>query len=94
TAVAHPSVSEDGGYLYFVSDMPGGVGGLDIWRAKLGGDEVMHIENMGKEINTAEDEMFPLSEKTGPCILLQEAGPVWEDWIYLRQHLTEKEGGR
>lgn len=75
TAVAHPSVSADGSYLYFVSDMPGGVGGLDIWRAKLGGDEVMYIENMGKEINTAEDEMFPFIREDGSLYFASRGWP-------------------
>lgn len=56
---AHPSISPTGDFLYFVSDMPGGYGGKDIWRAGLFGDEVSYIENLGPEINTAGDEMFP-----------------------------------
>lgn len=56
---AHPSISPKGDFLYFVSDMPGGYGGKDIWRAGMFGDEVSYIENMGADINTAGDEMFP-----------------------------------
>lgn len=56
---AHPSISPTGDFLYFVSDMPGGYGGKDIWRAGLFGNEVSYIENLGPEINTAGDEMFP-----------------------------------
>ncbi|NDW18014.1 hypothetical protein D0T53_03670 [Dysgonomonas sp. 216] len=56
---AHPSPCPSGEYLYFVSDMKGGYGGKDIWRARLFGDEVDYIENLGPEINTAGDEMFP-----------------------------------
>ncbi len=60
---AHPSVSPCGNYLYFVSDMPGGMGGKDIWRATLkkrgGTMEVEAIKNLGPEINTPGDEMFP-----------------------------------
>ncbi|MDE7381660.1 MAG: OmpA family protein [Muribaculaceae bacterium] len=58
SAVGHPSVSPDGTYLYFASDMPGGYGGKDIWRINLkerGGS----LENLGPQINTAGDEMFP-----------------------------------
>lgn len=58
SAVGHPAVSADGTYLYFTSDMPGGYGGKDIWRINLkerGGS----LENMGPEINTPGDEMFP-----------------------------------
>ena len=57
---AHPSISSTGEYLYFVSDMLGGYGGKDIWRAKLTNDiEPMFIENLGPVINTPADEMFP-----------------------------------
>lgn len=58
SAVGHPAVSPDGKYLYFSSDMPGGYGGKDIWR--IGIDERKGtLENMGPEINTPGDEMFP-----------------------------------
>lgn len=57
---AHPAVSPDGRWLYFVSDMPGGEGGLDIWRAQLRtANDVSFIENLGPAINTQGDEMFP-----------------------------------
>lgn len=56
---AHPAISATGEFLYFVSDMPGGYGGKDIWRARLIGDLVETVENMGPQINTAGDEMFP-----------------------------------
>ncbi len=58
---AHPSVSSSGDYLYFVSDMPGGYGGKDIWRAGISGNVVTFYENLGPEINTPADEMFPYS---------------------------------
>lgn len=58
TAVGHPSVSPDGKYLYFSSDMPGGYGGLDIWRINLV-DKGGSLENLGPEINSAGNESFP-----------------------------------
>ncbi|WP_430813494.1 OmpA family protein [Carboxylicivirga sp. RSCT41] len=58
--VAHPAISPDGETLYFVSDMPGGQGGKDIWKAKKGGEGGWgEPVNMGSVINTAGDEMFP-----------------------------------
>lgn len=57
--MAHPSISPSGEFLYFVSDIKGGYGGKDIWRASMIGDEINYIENLGPEINTAGDEMFP-----------------------------------
>lgn len=58
SAFGHPAVSPDGTYLYFASDMPGGFGGKDIWRINLK-DRVGSLENMGEQINTSGDEMFP-----------------------------------
>lgn len=58
SAVGHPAVSPDGRYLYFASDMPGGFGGKDIWRINLI-DKGGSLENMGPQINTPGDEMFP-----------------------------------
>lgn len=58
SAVGHPAVSPDGRYLYFASDMPGGYGGKDIWRIRLD-ERVGSLENLGDQINTSGDEMFP-----------------------------------
>lgn len=60
SAVGHPAVSPDGTYLYFTSDMPGGYGGLDIWRINLK-ERSGSLENLGPEINTPGDEVFPYS---------------------------------
>lgn len=59
TALGHPSVSPDGKYLYYVSDVVGGYGGKDIFRSRLVGNDFGPMENLGPEINTAGDEMFP-----------------------------------
>jgi peptidoglycan-associated lipoprotein len=63
---AHPSLSADGTLLYFVSDRPGGYGGKDIWVAKdKGGGSFDKPENLGPEINTPGDEMFPFIRENG-----------------------------
>lgn len=60
TALGHPSISPDGKYLYYVSDAVGGLGGKDIFRSKvLGNNSFGPMENLGEEINTAGDELFP-----------------------------------
>ena len=59
TALAHPSVSPDGRWLYFVSDAVGGQGGKDIFRARINGNDFGPMENLGPEINTPGDEVFP-----------------------------------
>ncbi|MCM1290888.1 MAG: OmpA family protein [Prevotella sp.] len=58
SAVGHPAVSPDGKWLYFASDMPGGYGGKDIWRIRLD-ERAGSLENLGSDINTPGDEMFP-----------------------------------
>ncbi|MDD2961948.1 MAG: OmpA family protein [Muribaculaceae bacterium] len=58
SAYGHPAISADGKSLYFSSDMPGGFGGKDIWRISLT-ERAGSLENMGEQINTAGDEMFP-----------------------------------
>lgn len=59
TALGHPAVSPDGKYLYFVSDAVGGYGGKDIFRARMLGNSFGPMENLGPQINTPGDEMFP-----------------------------------
>ena len=65
SSFAHPAVSPDGLWLYFVSDMPGGLGGLDIWRAQLTAAGVGVVENVGAPVNTPGDEMFPTFRPNG-----------------------------
>ena len=62
---AHPAVSPDGEWLYFTSDMPGGMGGYDIWRIRLTTSGVGGVENLGEPINTPGDEMFPTFRPNG-----------------------------
>ena len=56
---AHPTLSPDGKFLYFVSDLPGGYGGKDIWRSAKDGGSYGAPVNLGPTINTPGDEMFP-----------------------------------
>ena len=62
---AHPAPNADGDFLYFVSDMPGGYGGYDIWRVPLNGHGVGAVENLGPDINTTGNEMFPTLRPNG-----------------------------
>lgn len=62
---AHPAVSPDGQWLYFVSDMPGGHGGKDIWRISVEGKVLGGAECLPAPINTPGDEMFPTFRSNG-----------------------------
>jgi len=72
---AHPAVSPDGMWLYFVSDMPGGLGGYDIWRAELTTNGVGAVENLGEPINTAGDELFPTFRPNGDLYFSSNGHP-------------------
>ena len=65
SAFAHPAVSPDGRWLYFASDMPGGMGGYDIWRVQLISGDLGGVENLGAPINTPGDELFPTFRPNG-----------------------------
>ncbi len=62
---AHASVNADGTLLYFTSDMPGGFGGKDIWMCEKNGEAWEKPVNLGADINTSGDEMFPYIRKDG-----------------------------
>lgn len=64
-SVAHPAIAPDGETIYFVSDAPNGEGGKDIWKGTLSGAECKFIENLGPQINTPGDEMFPVVRADG-----------------------------
>ena len=72
---AHPAVSPDGEWLYFVSDMPGGEGGLDIWRTRITEKGFVGMENVGRPINTAGDEMFPSFRPNGDLYFSSDGHP-------------------
>ena len=75
SAYAHPAVSPDGEWLYFVSDMPGGKGGLDIWRMRLTANGPVGVENLGEPINTPGDEMFPTFRPNGDFYFSSDGHP-------------------
>lgn len=64
---AHPALSPDGQTLYFVSDMPGGAGGKDIYRTTRTspGSPWSRPENLGSDINTRGNELFPFVHSDG-----------------------------
>lgn len=58
-SVGHPALNESGNVMYFVSDMPWGYGGTDIYRTENMGGTWTQPVNLGKNINTPGNEMFP-----------------------------------
>ena len=65
-SVGHPSLSPDGKTLYFASDMPGGLGGTDLYKVAV--DSTGNFgtpENLGEPVNTEFDETFPFMDTDG-----------------------------
>lgn len=63
---AHPSITMDGKKIFFVSNRPGGFGGDDIWMAEKAGENKWEVpKNLGPQINTAGNEMFPFIRDNG-----------------------------
>lgn len=75
SSYAHPAVSPDGRWLYFVSDMPGGLGGYDIWRARLNGNSIGAMENLGAPVNSSGNEMFPTFRPDGELYFSSDGHP-------------------
>ena len=71
-SVAHPSLSADGQWLFFASDMPGGQGGMDIYVCKKNGEGWGQPQNLGSDVNTPADEVFPSIRKDGTLFFSSE----------------------
>lgn len=72
-SVGHPCLAKDQKTLYFISDMPGGYGGTDIYSSVFDGSNWSKPENMGKEINTPGNEMFPFIADDGTFYFSSDA---------------------
>lgn len=70
----HPTLSADGKYLYFSSDMPGGFGGLDLWRVAVAEDGTYGTpENLGDGVNSVGNEQFPVLHQDGTLYFASDA---------------------
>lgn len=75
--VAHPSISADELTLYFVSNIKGGLGGNDIWRVTRAGatDSWGEPVNLGPQVNTKGNEMFPFIHRDGTLYFSSDGHP-------------------
>lgn len=72
--LSNPSVSPDGKTLYFASDMPGGIGGMDIWKVAVNEDGTYgEPVNLGDKINTEGRESFPFIAENGKLYFASDA---------------------
>lgn len=58
-SVCHAHLSDSGRTVFFASDMPGGMGGFDLYMSKLEKGNWTKPKNLGKAINTSKNELFP-----------------------------------
>ena len=74
-SVGHPAINATGDTLYFVSDAPGGYGGKDLYRAVGENTTWGDVQNLGPQINTADDELFPNVRKDGTLYFSSKGHP-------------------
>ncbi len=74
-SVGHPAISANGDTLYFVSDAPGGYGGKDIYRAVGENTTWTDVQNLGPQINTSDDELFPSVRRDGTLYFSSKGHP-------------------
>lgn len=76
-SVGHATISKDGKWLYFASNMPGGIGGVDIYKAEIKENGTYgEAVNLGKKVNTEGDEMFPFFHASGEMLFFSSNGRV------------------
>jgi len=64
-SVGHPALTADGKTMYFISDMPGGFGGTDLYATKWEGNNWAQPTNLGANINSVGNEMYPFVDSLG-----------------------------
>jgi len=90
-AVMHPAFSPDGHTLYFASDMPGGFGGMDLYRSERTPEGWSAPVNLGPEVNGPANEVFPVVHADGTlCFSSDRAGGLGKLDIYR----TARENGK
>ncbi|MBL0044211.1 MAG: carboxypeptidase regulatory-like domain-containing protein [Flavobacteriales bacterium] len=75
TSVGHPAISRDGKTFVFASDMPGGLGGTDLYMCKDQGGHWSEPVNMGPVVNTDQDESFPFIGADGALYFASNGQP-------------------
>lgn len=74
-SLSNPSISRDGKTLYFSSNMPGSLGGVDIWKVAVNGDGSYGApENLGSKVNTEGNESFPFIADDNKTLYFASAG--------------------
>ncbi|WP_298116284.1 OmpA family protein [Flavobacterium sp.] len=74
-STSNPSLSRDGKTLYFSSDMPGTLGGVDVWKVAVNSDgSYGKPENLGSKVNTEGNESFPFINDDNKTLYFASSG--------------------
>lgn len=73
-SVAHPALSPDGKYLFFSSDMPGGYGGMDLYKIERIQNRWGEPINLGRQVNSEGYEVFPTCDRSGRLYFASDGG--------------------
>jgi len=73
-SLSNPSISRDGKTLYFSSNMPGSLGGVDIWKVAIDGTDMGKPENLGPKVNTEGNESFPFIADDNSTLYFASSG--------------------
>lgn len=74
-STSNPSLSRDGKTLYFSSDMPGSIGGVDIWKVAVNADGSFGTpENLGSKVNSEGNESFPFIADDSSTLYFASSG--------------------
>lgn len=82
----HPAVSPDGNWLYFASDLPGGEGGLDLYKVRMNGESWGTPINLGPSVNTPYNEAYPFLHPDGTLYFASEGHPGFGGWDLFRTY--------
>jgi len=74
-SIGHPALAKGDTVLYFVSDMPGGIGGTDIYRSYLREGKWSTPENLGRPVNTEGNELFPYFDSRNNLYFASDGHP-------------------
>ncbi|AWV98126.1 hypothetical protein DJ013_08040 [Arcticibacterium luteifluviistationis] len=74
-STGHPAFMPGEKILFFVSDMPGGYGGTDIYYSKLENEQWQTPQNAGSDINTDGNEMFPFIDESSILYFSSDGHP-------------------
>ena len=87
----HPTISPNGKRLFFASDRPGGIGGMDLYYVTIDNGRFSEPVNLGPDINTAGDEVFPYAfSETQLFFSSNGREGLGKLDVYLADHVIEK----